>query len=469
MFCLKKERIPAGEELLFSRKALIALTVPLLLQQVLEVLVGTVDSAMVAYTGEAAVSGVSLINTLDTVLIIFFTAMVGGGSVVVSQALGRKASDEVHESAKQLLYITFLISAVLTATVLLFRRPLLKLLFGNVETDVLNEALGYFFFVALSFPFLAISSSVSACFRSSGNSTIPLIVSIVANLLNVGGNAWFIMGLDMGAAGAGLGTLVARAVTTVIFLLLILQKKYPVHIDRLFHYRPNKKIIRQITRIGVPNGVENTMFQFGRLLTQTIVSAMGTSVIAANSVALTISNYQYMTGTACSTVMIAVVGRCIGAGKEGQAKHYSRKILAINYAMIWAVIAFILIFLDPLVGLYHLSDATAELSKNLIVRHVVFASVIWPLGFMLPSAFRAAGDVRFPMVISIFSMWVFRILFAYWMALDTVSVFGLFTVEGLGLGILGVWSAMFIDWIFRCAVFFLHWCRGKWLRAKCMN
>jgi len=273
----------------------------------------------------------------------------------------------------------------------------------------------------------------------------------------------------MGAAGAGLATLIARVVTTVILLALIVQRKYPVHIDRLLRYKPNKKVIGQITGIGIPNGVENVMFQFGRLLTQSLIATMGTSVIAANSVALTISNYQYMTGTACSTVMITVVGRCIGAGKDEQAKYYSRRILAMNYGLLWTVILSSFIFLNPLVGMYNLSPATEDLAKDLIVRHLILAAMIWPLGFMLPSAFRAAGDVKFSMVISIASMWIFRIVSAYFFALDSVSVFGLFTLPGLGMGIMGVWSAMFVDWGFRCTIFLIRWLKGQWLQRKCAH
>ena len=466
MLLSKKEPSIKKEELLFSSKELLALIIPLLLQQVLEVLVGTIDSVMVAYTGEASVSGVSLVNTMDVVLVIFFTAMVGGGSVVIAQAIGRKKENEIRESTKQLLYITFFLSVALTTTVLTFRNGLLNLLFGDVEADVMSEAMGYFFYVALSFPALAISSSIGGSFRASGNSTIPLVVSIIANLVNVGGNAWFIIGLDMGAAGAGLGTLIARSVSALIMLVLIHRKKYPIHIEKLFHYKPNANIIKRITNIGVPNGVENTLFQLGRLITQTLIATMGTSVIAANSVAMNISNYQYMTGTACSTVMIAVVGCCIGAGKIDQAKYFSRKILFMNYGLIWAVNLGILIFLSPLVGMYNLSAESADLSKTLILWHITMSSLIWPIGFMLPSAFRASGDVRFPMVTSISCMWIFRICSAYFLALESVNVFGLFTVPGLGMGIIGVWVAMFIDWIVRTFIYIFHYLRDKWLLQK---
>ncbi len=467
MMSLFKQKEPIEKSsLLFSSNDLLKLIVPLVLQQVLSVAVGTVDSMMVAYTGEAAVSGVSLINTLDTLLIIFFTAMVSGGSVVIAQALGKKRDNDVREAAKQLLYFTVILAVILTTAVLLLRRPLLRLLFGDVEADVMSQALSYFFFVALSFPLHAINSSVGACFRSAGNSALSLSVTMLINLFNLGGNALLIIGLDMGAAGAGLATLIARLIGSLIYLVLIHQKKHPVHVERLLHYKPNFSIIREILHIGVPNGIENTMFQFGRLLTQSLISTMGTAVIAANAVALTLSNFQYMTGTACSAAMITVVGRCIGAKEERQAKYYSRKILFINYGLLWTVILGTLLFLRPLVSVYDLSDASSELAQTLIVRHAILAALIWPLGFMLPSAFRAASDVRFSMVVSSFSMWLFRVAGAYLLALDTVSVFGLLSVPGFGLGIIGVWTAMLIDWLFRCPTFLVHYLNGKRLRAK---
>ena len=453
-------------KLLFSTKALITITVPLVLRQILGVMVGTIDSVMVAYTGESAVAGVSLVCTLDILLIIFFTSMVAGGAVVIAHALGKKDQQEIQESAKQLLYITTTISVVLTVLVILLRRPLLRLLFGDVDEQVMSHALDYFFWVALSFPMLAIYESISACFRSAGNTVLSLIVSLTANLLNVAANAFLIIGLDMGAAGAGLATLFSRTVATIIMLVLIHRKKYAVHIERLLHYKPDFTIIKRILHIGVPNGVENAMFQFGKLLTQTLIATMGTSVIAANSVALTISNFQYMTGTACSTVMITVVGRCIGAKEKEQAKYYSRKILAINYGLLWTVILGTLIFLNPLVGVYNLSPESAELAKTLIVRHALIAAVIWPLGFMLPSTFRSAGDVRFSMVVSTTCMWVLRVAGAYLLALDGISVFGWFTIPCLGMGIIGVWYAMFLDWIFRCSLFFIRYCKGTWLQTK---
>ena len=454
------------EELLFSRKAFIKLMIPLIIQQVLNVTVGTVDSMMVSYAGEAAVSGVSLVNSLDTLLIIFFTALVTGGSVVITHTLGRGDAEGIKESAKQLLYIATAGATLLTVTILIFRGPLLSLLFGEVEDDVMASASIYFFFVALSFPLLAITSSVDAMLRASGNTLTSLLVSLAINIINVCGNAVLIMGFNMGAAGAAISTTFSRLVGTVILLIIAHNKKSPVHVEKLLHYKPDFKIIKKILYIGVPNGIESSMFQFGRLLTQTLISTMGTAVIAANADALTVCNFQYIIGTACSSAMVTTVGRCIGAGKEDQAKYYSRSILAFNYVMLWSIILVTMAVLSPIVSVYNLSGFSSELAKELVIYHSICAALIWPIGFMLPSSFRAAGDVRFSLVISMISMWTLRVAGAYVLALDVVSVLGLFSFPGLGMGIMGVWIAMTVDWVFRAAFFLFRYLSGGWLRAN---
>ena len=426
----KTESVPTGGAL-FSNKALVKLIVPLFIQQVLTVMVGAVDTMMVSDAGEAAVSGVSLVNQLDTFLIIFFTAMVTGGSVVVSQKMGEKKRDDICEAAKQLLYVSTALALILAITVISLRFFILNLLFGAAEADVMSSAQDYFFFVAMSFPFLAVSFSCGACFQAAGNSTIPLTVSLISNVVNIIGNAVCIYVFGLGAMGAAIATLISRIVNSSIQLTLIHRKKHEVHIESLLRYKPDFKIIKRMLGIGIPNGIENAMFQFGRLLTQTLISGLGTSVIAANAVSLTIANFQYMTGTACSSSMVPVVGRCIGAGEVDQAKRYSRKILLINYCTLWTVIAVTAIFVGPLVALYGLEGESAGLAVKLLLSHCAIAALIWPIGFMLPSAFRAAGDVKLPMLVSGSCMWVFRVAGGYVLALSSISVFGLFSIPGL--------------------------------------
>ncbi|MBO5270001.1 MAG: MATE family efflux transporter, partial [Clostridia bacterium] len=449
--------------MMFSRRELMKIVIPLIIQQILAVTVGMVDTMMVSAAGEAAVSGVSLVNSLDVLLVMAFTSLAAGGAVVVSQFLGQKNREATLSSAKQLLYASTGIAVLLTVIVLLLRVPLLNLLFGDVEPDVMQSAQGYFFFVALSFPLLAIENSCAALFRAMGNSMISMLASLGMNLVNVCGNALLIMHFGMGAAGAAIATLFARLCGAALLLVLIHNKKNEVYVERLFHYRPDFKIIKAILRIGVPNGIENSMFQFGKLLTQSLISSMGTAAIAANAVAHTLANFQYMPGTAFSNTMVTVVGRCIGAKEKEQAKYYARRLTAATYGCLWVVILLTFLFAKPIIGIYDLSAEGSELALRLILYHSVCAAVLWPTAFTLASSFRAASDVKFPLVVSMFSMWAFRVALSYVFATESVSVFGLFVIPGLGLGPIGVWIAMTVDWVFRAILFAIRHFSGKWL------
>ena len=450
---------------MFTKKALVKLMIPLIIQQMLNMTVGVVNSIMVSHAGDAAVSAVSLIGTMDGMLIIFFTALVTGGSVVISQTIGKGNSKEISETAKQLMYAAFAAACLLTIVVITFRAPLLNLLFGDVEPDVMKNAREYFFPIALTFPILAVTESVHACFRAEGKSATSLMVSIIINVLNIIGNYIFVICLDMSAFGSALSTVCGRFIGLVILLVIIHNKKRKVHVERLLIYKPDFKMIKSILHIGVPNGIENTLFQFGRLLTQTLIAMLPTAVIAAHSVSLNIANYQYAVNTAFCCAIIPIVGQCIGAREEGQAKYYARLLLKLEYIMLGAVIAITLIFLNPILATYAVSDAAKDTAFWLVVSHCVCAAAIYPFGFLMPATFRAASDVRFSMVVSILSMWGVRIAFAYVLALESISVFGLFAIPGFGWGIWGVWIAMMLDWLFRAVLYFIRFFTDKWLRV----
>ena len=304
--------------MLFSRKDLFKIIVPLIIQQLLAVTIGMADSIMVAYAGEAAVSGVSLINTLDVLLVLVFSSLVAGGSVVISQALGTKDSERARDASKQLFFVSTGISALLTLVITLVRVPLLNVLYGDVEAAVMFSAERYFFFIALSFPFLAIENVCASMLRVMGDTFTAMLVSVGMNLLNVCGNAVLIIGFDMGAAGAAIASLIARICGAGVLFVMLQSKKRVLYLSNFRSYRPDLPTIRSILRIGVPNGIENGMFQFGKLLTQSLISSMGTAAIAANAVASTLANFQYMPGSAVGATMITVVGRCIGADEKSK-------------------------------------------------------------------------------------------------------------------------------------------------------
>jgi len=450
-------------QMLFSRKAIAKIIAPMILQGILSIAIGMVDSMMVSNKGEAAFAGVSLVGSLDTLLITLFSSLTSGGAVVLAQAVGRDDQKRACDAAKQLWYAATIVATVITATVLLLRIPLLHLLFGEVEESVMQNAIAYFSFVALSFPFLAIENSVSATFRAQGDSMIALKISLFMNLLNIGGNAILIYGMNLGAAGAAIATLISRVIGALLMTVIAHRKTRFIYLENLFHYRPDFAIIKEILRIGIPNGVENSMFQFGRLMTSSLVSSLGTVAIAANAAALSLANLQYTTGNAIQSTMVAVVGRCIGAEKRDQAKHYARSLLGIGYAALFVVVGLMSLFSAPLLRLYGLSGETAALARQLLLYHGAVSVVIWPVAFCLPNAFRAASDVRFSMIISTVSMWAFRVALGYVLALETVSIFQLVSFPGMGLGVMGVWIAMTVDWLFRAVFFLIRFLSGGWL------
>lgn len=437
--------------MLFSKKEVNKIVYPLIVQQVLAVTIGVFDSMMVSSAGEAAISGVSLINTINLLLLYMFTSLASGGSVVISQFLGKKDTGIAKEATKQLLWVVFAISTLVMICSLIFRVPALHLIFGKIEPDVMQNAQIYFLILSLSYPFLGIYNACAAVFRAMGNSKISMTTSITMNLVNVSGNALFIYVFKMGAAGAALATTISHVVGAVIMMVLLYNKDNPLYIEKLFNFKPNWQIIKNICGIGIPNGLENSMFQFGKLITQSLIATFGTAQIAANAVGNSVTALQYTAGTAIGMAMITIVGRCVGAQEKEQAKKYAMKLLKMAYCIIIAVSIIICLLNKQIIAIYNLSGESAEVAKQIILSHSIAVCTIWPLSFTLPNSFRAASDVRYTMILSITSMWIFRVLLSY--------VFG----QYMGMGTVGVWYAMYCDWLFRAILFGIRFLRGTWL------
>lgn len=448
---------------MFSKRDLFKLILPMMVQQILLITVSTADSMMVASAGEAAVSGVSLVGALDTLLVMAFSSMVTGGTVVISHALGRKDQPFGCECAKQLLYITTGIALAVAVIVSLVREPLLQLLYGSADADVLSSANSYMKILLLSFPFLALYSSGAAIFRTTGDTVTGLWLSVVLNVLNIIGNAVCIFGFHMGAAGAALATLISRAVCAVIVTIMLFNRKNMIYIEKLLHYRPNTSVIREILSIGIPHAIENSMFQFGRLATQVLISAMGTAAIAANSVANTLASYIYLPSNAITDATITVVGRCYGAKEIEQTKKYARLLLWWCYLCMWLVSALLMLLASPIIGIYNLSAEGAAIALQLTLLHCIATCIIRPPAFMLPSVFKATGDAKFTMVVSTLSMWIVRIGAAFVLAPEVIPLPGL-TIPGFGMGVMGVWVAMIGDWVVRAIIYSTHFVRETWLK-----
>lgn len=442
------------KEMRFTNKQLIQLIIPLVIEQILAVMVGLADSIMVASVGEAAVSSVSLVDNVMILLINVFAALATGGAVVVGHYVGQNRKERANKATDQLVLFSFVLALVVTAGAYLFHNWILHSVFGKIDEEVMINSRNYLLIVSASIPFLALYNSGAAVFRVVGNSKISMETSLLMNIVNVIGNAIMIYGMKLGVIGAAIPTLLSRILAAVIMIVLLRRQDQIVHLSKKFEWRFDRHMVRKILHIGIPNGLENSMFQLGKILVLSLVSTFGTASIAANAVAGTITTFQVLPGAAMGFAVLTVVSQCVGAGEYDQAKYYTKKLIGIVYlAMIVSNLA--VIFMSPLImRAYNLSDITAEMATNILTYHGICAIFIWPLAFTLPNTLRAANDVKYTMYVSIFSMWVFRIIFSY--------ILG----RNLKMGVFGIWVAMTIDWLFRAICFAVRYFKGKWMNQE---
>lgn len=446
LYKVKKER-------LFTNQQLLALLWPLIIEQALGVLVGMADTVMVSSVGEAAISGVSLVDMINQLIITVFGALATGGAVVTSQHLGAKRLEEAARSAGQLVGLSGILGAAVAVFCLVTRTAQLQLFFGTISEDVMQACLTYFTITALSFPFLALYNAGAAIFRSTGNSAVSMKVSVLVNAINFCGNALCVFVLRMGVAGVAVPTLVSRAVGAVIILSLAARRDYVLRITPRTVTRLEGRTVRSILYIGIPSAFESSLFQLGRVLVVSMISLFGTVHISANAVANNLDAVGCIVGNAMGLAMITVVGRCVGAQDFEQTKHYTKKLLLWDYIAQGTVNLLVLLFLNRILGMYTLSPETRALSWTLVMIHNGVAILLWPAGFVLPNALRAANDVRFTMVTSILSMIVWRMGLSWILCVN------------MGMGAVGVWLAMVVDWICRVTCFVIRFASGAWQKS----
>ena len=428
---------------MFSKKQLIKLLAPLIVEQIMAVLVGMVDVVMVAAVGEAAVSGVSLVDSISVLIIQIMGALATGGAVISAQYLGKEQPRDARKAAGQLVSVTLTLSMVISLIAVIGNRHLLNAIFGKVELSVMDNAQTYFLITALSYPFIGLYNACAALFRSMGNSKVSMMTSLVMNIINIAGNAICVFGLKMGVAGVAYPTLLSRIIASAMMFVLIQDRRNAIRLNSIKSLVSDMGMIKNILSIGIPGGLESGMFQFGKIFLQSLVSSLGTASIAGYAVASNLVTILYLPGIAIGLGLITIVGQCVGAGRLSEAKRYARSLIGVNYAILLVLSSSMVLFSGELVGIYRLSEQALSLSRELITAHSI-AMLVWPLAFTIPHTLRASLDARFTMAVSVFSMWTFRIGFAYLF----VYIFK--------LGVMGVWYGMFIDWIFRAAVFSLR-------------
>ncbi|MEG0365511.1 MAG: MATE family efflux transporter [Coprobacillus sp.] len=435
---------------MFTNKQLKWLIWPLIIEQLLTMIVGMADTMMVSYAGEAAISGVGLVDMINNLVITILAAVATGGAVIVSQYIGNKDKEKANFASGQLLTITGIISVIIMILCLVFHKNLLSLFFGSVDSEVMKACITYFLITALSFPFLGLYNSSSALFRSISKTKVTMYVSLLMNVINVVGNYIGVMVLNAGVMGVAIPTLISRVVAAIIMFYLSLDKRNSVYVKIKDIFNWNKVMIRKILRIAVPNGIENGLFTLGRVLVTSIVALFGTSQIAANSVAGSIDQVAVVVVNAINLAIVTVVGQCVGAGDYHQAENYIKKLMKVSY-IVTAIIGGLVIFgLPAILNLYTLSDEARNYTFILVIMHNIMAFALHPTSFVLPNGLRASGDVKYSMYVGIGSMLVFRLGIAY--------LFGII----FNLGIIGVWIAMGSDWLCRSVFFVMRFVKGKW-------
>lgn len=442
------------KNLLFSNKALIALLIPIVIEQLLNSFMGMIDTMMVSNVGSEALSGVSLVDSVNNLIVQLFSAMATGAAIICSHYIGMKDEKGANKAARQVVLSVTVIALVITVLGLAFKRPLLGVIFGKVDEGVMDNALKYFLYTALSYPFLALFSAGSAIFRSCGNSRYPMTVSVISNVINIIGNYILIFVCGMGVSGAAISTLVSRIICMVAVFVALAKPKQAIVVNDYISIRPEWGLISSILAIGIPSGIENSMFQFGKLAIQSTVSTMGTAAIAAQAMTNILENVNGIFGIGVGMCLMTVVGQCMGAGRKEEAKYYIVKLCGIAEVGILVSCLLVYAFTKPVTMLAGMESESAALCIEMVAAITIAKPLVWVGSFVPAYGLRAAGDVKFSMITSIITMWGCRVALC------------IFLVKAFGMGPMAVWYGMFADWTLRSIIFISRYLSGAWLKKE---
>ena len=439
---------------MFTNKMIADLLIPVVLEQLLNSIMGTADTMMVSNVGSAAISAVSLVDSINVLVIQAFSALAAGGAIVCAQYIGQKNVKRANESARQVLFIITAISVVISLICLVFQKPMLRLIFGSVEAEVMRASEIYFFYTALSFPFIAAYDSAASIFRAQDNTKGPMLISMISNVMNIAGNAMLIWGFHMGVAGAALATLISRVFCAVVVLAQLRQDRQPIVVRDYLKIRPDWRMIRRILGIGIPSGVENSMFQLGKLAIQSTVSTLGTTAIAAQAMTNILENLNGIGGIGVGIGLMTIVGQCLGADRKDEAVYYIKKLCVIAEIVMAASCVIVFALTKPITILGGMEPESAKMCFHMVMWITIVKPLVWIMSFIPAYGMRAAGDAKFSMITSCCTMWACRFCLC------------VFLIRVMGFGPMGVWIGMFADWTLRGIIFTWRFHSRKWLQHK---
>lgn len=433
-----------------------SLLIPVVLEQLLNSIMGTADTMMVSNVGSAAISAVSLVDSINVLVIQAFSALAAGGAIICAQYIGQRSKEKANESARQVLFIITAISVAVSLICLVFQKPLLRLIFGSVEPAVMRASETYFFYTALSFPFIAAYDSAASIFRAQDNTKGPMIISMISNVMNIAGNAVMIWGFHMGVAGAALSTLISRIFCAVVVIIQLRKEKegQEIVVRDYFEIRPDWSMIRRILGLGIPSGIENSMFQLGKLAIQSTVSTLGTTAIAAQAMTNILENLNGIAAIGVGVGLMTIVGQCLGAGRQDEAVYYIKKLCVIAEVIIIISCLGVFALTKPITILGGMEKASADMCFHMVMWITIVKPLVWIMAFIPGYGLRAAGDVKFSMIVSCCTMWACRFCLC------------VFLIRVMGFGPMGVWIGMFADWTLRGIIFTWRFHSRKWLQHK---
>ena len=393
-------------------------------------------------------------RSINVLVIQAFSALAAGGAIVCAQYIGQRNKEKANESARQVLFIITAISVAVSLICLVFQKPLLSLIFGSVEAEVMRASETYFFYTALSFPFIAAYDSAASIFRAQDNTRGPMLISMISNVMNIAGNAVMIWGFHMGVAGAALSTLISRIFCAVVVLIQLRKDRQEIVVRDYIRIRPNWSMIKRILGIGIPSGVENSMFQLGKLAIQSTVSTLGTAAIAAQAMTNILENLNGIAAIGVGVGLMTIVGQCLGAGRQDEAVYYIKKLCVIAEVIIIRICLGVFALTKPITILGGMEKERADMCFHMVMWITIVKPIAWIMAFIPGYGLRAAGDVKFSMITSCCTMWACRFCLC------------VFLIRRLGFGPMGVWIGMFADWTLRSIIFTWRFHSRKWLQHK---
>lgn len=441
---------------MFSNRMICSLLIPVVLEQLLNSIMGTADTMMVSNVGSAAISAVSLVDSINVLVIQAFSALAAGGAIICAQYIGQRNKEKANESARQVLFIITAISVAVSLICLVFQKPLLRLIFGSVEPAVMRASETYFFYTALSFPFIAAYDSAASIFRAQDNTKGPMIISMISNVMNIAGNAVMIWVFHMGVAGAAFSTLISRIFCAVVVIIQLRKEKegQEIVVRDYFEIRPDWSMIRRILGLGIPSGIENSMFQLGKLAIQSTVSTLGTTAIAAQAMTNILENLNGIAAIGVGVGLMTIVGQCLGAGRQDEAVYYIKKLCVIAEVIIIISCLGVFALTKPITILGGMEKESADMCFHMVMWITIVKPLVWIMAFIPGYGLRAAGDVKFSMIVSCCTMWACRFCLC------------VFLIRVMGFGPMGVWIGMFADWTLRGIIFTWRFHSRKWLQHK---